>query len=157
MGNPSTARQVYQTFVDLLNKKKYHFDQHDNDLVISMIAQGEDLPQPTIIRVLGDRDVVQILSPIPSKIPEDKRLDAAVAVAAANYGLINGSFDLDMSDGEIRYRVAQGYRNIEFSEDLALYMLGIVFSTTDKYNDRFFMLGRGMMSLEEFIKKDAEG
>lgn len=154
MSNPAAAQKVYQAFIDHMTKKGFHFDRHDDDLVISMIAQGEDLPQPTIIRVLKDRDVVQVLSPIPSKIPEDKRVDGAIAVSVANYGMINGCFDYDMNDGEIRFRLAQSYVDIDFNDELVRYMLGIVFFTTDKYNDRFFMLGKGMMSLEDFINKE---
>ena len=105
--------------------------------------------------MLDDRDVFQILSPIPSHIPEDKRIDAAVAVSVANYGMINGCFDLDMSDGEIRFRVAQGYEGMELSNEFIKYIMGIVFFTTDKYNDKFFMLGKGLMSLEQFIEQES--
>ena len=154
MGHSAKGTQVYQMFKKHLEEKNFKFDAHDDDLVITMTVHGEDLPQPTIIRVLDERDVFQILSPIPSHIPEDKRFDAAVAVSVANYGMINGSFDLDMSDGEIRFRVAQGYRGMELSDEFMDYILSIVFYTTDKYNDRFFMLGKGMMSLEQFIEQE---
>ena len=85
---------------------------------------------------IGARDDLELL-----RIPEDKRMDAAVAVAIANYGMINGSFDLDMSDGEIRFRVTQSYADMELSQECISYLIGIVFFTTDKYNDKFFMLG----------------
>ncbi len=154
MGHSAKGTQVYQMFKKHLEENDFKFDAHDDDLVITMTVHGEDLPQPTIIRVLDERDVFQILSPIPYHIPEDKRVDAAVAVSVANYGMINGSFDLDMSDGEIRFRVAQGYRGMELSDEFMDYILSIVFYTTDKYNDRFFMLGKGMMSLEQFIEQE---
>lgn len=150
----STGREVYEVFKAYLDKRKFTYTPKDDEMVIILTVHGEDLPQPTIIRVLDDRKVVQVLSPIPSKIPEDKRADAAIAVAVANYGLINGSFDLDMSDGEIRYRVAQGFMDCDFPMELANYIMQIVFFTTDKYNDRFFMLGKGMLSLADFISKE---
>lgn len=154
MSNSARGTQVYQMFKKHLEENNFKFDAHDDDLVLTMTVRGEDLPQPTIIRVLDDRDVFQILSPIPSHIPEDKRVDAAVAVSVANYGMINGCFDLDMSDGEIRFRVAQGYEGMELSDEFIKYILGVTFFTTDKYNDKFFMLGKGMMSLEQFIEQE---
>ncbi|MBQ6594336.1 MAG: hypothetical protein IJH78_01585 [Clostridia bacterium] len=154
MATEMQARRVYEEFKTWLNSKNFRYDPHDNDLVISMTVRGEDLPQPTLIRVMADRDVVQILSPIPGNIPENKRMDAAVAVAVANYGLINGSFDLDMNDGEIRYRVCQSFKESQVNQEMVGYLLNVVFFTTDKYNDAFFMLGKGMMSLEDFIKKE---
>ncbi len=154
MSHSEKAVRVYEAFKAHLQAKDFHFDPHDDDLVITMTVHGEDLPQPTIIRVIDERDLVQILSPIPSSIPEDKRTDAAVAVAVANYGTLNGSFDYDMSDGEIRFRVTQSYIDCEVSDDLIRYLLGITFFTTDKYNDRFFMLGKGLLDLAKFIEME---
>ena len=154
MSNSEKGIQVYQMFKKHLEENDFKFEAHDDDLVLTMTVHGEDLPQLTIIRVLDDRDVLQILSPIPSHIPEDKRVDAAVAVSVANYGMINGCFDLDMRDGEIRFRVAQGYEGMELSEEFIRYILSVAFFVTDKYNDKFFMLGKGMMSLEQFIEQE---
>lgn len=150
------AKQVYELFKQDLTNGKIKYEPHDDDLVISMTVHGEDLPQPTLIMVDEDREVVRLLSPLPSKIPEDKRMEAAVAVATANYGLVNGSFDYDMSDGEIRYRVCQSYAGTVLNEETVRYLLGVIFITTDKYNDLFFMLGKGMISLEDFLKKEQE-
>ena len=156
MANSEKAVKVYELFKKHLQDNKFRFDERPEELIISLTVHGDDLPQPTIIRVMDDRDLVQVLSPIPSKIPEDKRIDAAVAVSVANYGIVNGSFDYDMSDGEIRFRVTQSYKDMELSEECVRYILSIAFHTTDKYNDRFFMLGKGMMTLEQFIEKDGE-
>lgn len=153
----STGRDVYNLFKRHLTANNFHYETDDDKLLIRMTVHGNDLPQPTFIHVFDDRNVVQIVSPIPGNMPEDKRADAAVAVAVANYGMINGCFDLDMSDGMITFRLAQGFQGVEVSEELVRYMLGLVFFTTDKYNDRFFMLGKGMMSLEQFIEKENEG
>ena len=40
------------------------------------------------------------------------------------------------------------------SEELIHYILAIVFLTTDKYNDKFFMLGKGMLTLDKFIEAE---
>ena len=150
------ARDVFQAFKNHLDSMNFRYDANESELVIRLTVHGDDLPQPTIIRVMGDREVVQILSPIPCKMPEDKRVDGAIAVSVANYGMINGSFDYDMEDGEIRFRVAMSYRGIDLNDDLIKYILGIVFFTTDKYNDRFFMVAKGLMTLEQFIDKEKE-
>lgn len=156
MSDSAKAMRVYGMFKQHLTDHNFKFEARDAEMVLFLTVHGEDLPQPTIIRVMDDRDIVQILSPIPHRIPEDKRVDAAIAVSVANYGLINGSFDLDMNDGEIRYRVAQSFRDAELADTTVGYLLGVVFFTTDKYNDRFFMLGKGMMTLEQFIEKENE-
>lgn len=145
---------VYQMIKKHLDEKDFHYEADDDRLVLKLIVHGEDLPQPTFIEVDDDRELMSVLSPIPSRIPEERRVDAAVAVSVANYGMITGGFDLDMSDGEIRFRVSQTFRGMEMSDEAIGYTLAITFITTDKYNDKFFMLGKGLMSLEQFIEQE---
>ncbi len=152
MDQHEEAVRVYDKFIDHLNSKNFHYTEHKDHLVIELTVRGEDLPQPTYIEIIEQRGVLRIISPIPARFPEDKRVDAAVAVATANYGIVNGSFDLDMSDGEVRFRVAMRYRNMDIDDEMIHYLLAIVFMTTDKYNDRFFMLMKGMMTIEKFIE-----
>ena len=134
--------------------RNFHYDSHDEDLALTLTVHGDDLPQFTIVRVMDDREVIQITSPIPGSIPEDKRIDAAVAVAVANQGIINGCFDFDLSDGQINFRIEQSYAGMELSEEFIKYLFGVTFLTTDKYNDKFFMLSKGMLSLEQFIEQE---
>jgi hypothetical protein len=42
---------------------------------------------------------------IPEVVPEARRREAAEVVVRANYGLAVGAFDLDMSDGELSFRL----------------------------------------------------
>ena len=154
MGFSEKGIQVYETIKKHLQSNDFGFEPHDDALVLTLTVHGDDLPQPTLIRVMDDRDIIQIVSPIPTTIPEDKRVDAAIAVTVANQGMINGCFDLDMSDGEVQFRVAQSYRGIEINDEFLNYFLGVAFYTTDRYNDKFFMLGKGMMTLEQFIEQE---
>lgn len=41
----------------------------------------------------------------PMKADEETRLAVAEYVTRANYGLLNGNFELDMRDGEVRYKM----------------------------------------------------
>ena len=147
------AAQVYQLIKSHLTSKGIRYDPHDDDQVITMTAQGDDLPMPVLIRVIGEREVLHIASPLPGKVPEDKRIDAAVALAAINNHLMNGSFDLDLDSGLIVYRVCQSFHDNDISEEQIHYLLAIVFITTDEYNDTLFMLAKGAMTLEQLLEK----
>jgi hypothetical protein len=69
---------------------------------------------------------------------------------------VDGCFDYDLSDGQILFRLTSSYRDSLLSEALFEYMVMVSASTIDKYNDRFFMLAKGMISLEQFIEMDGE-
>ena len=147
------AAQVYQLIKSHLSSKGMKFEPHDDDKVITMTAQGEDLPMPLLIRVIGDREVLHISSPLPGRIPEDKRIDTAVALAAINNHLMNGNFDLDLDSGLVVYRVCQSFHDNDISEEQIHYLLAIVFITMDEYNDTLFMMAKGMLTLEQLLEK----
>ena len=49
---------------------------------------------------------VVVYSVAPFNIPEEHRLPAAEYLTRANYGLIIGNFELDMEDGEVRFKTS---------------------------------------------------
>ena len=151
------GKEIFQMFVDYLNSINFNFDTDEDHLVIHFTAQGNDLPQPTIIQIIEERTVIRILSPIPGDIPEDKRVETAIAVASANDHMLNGRFDFNMERGKLVFNLVQFYGDMDITETVIRYMFSVVFGSTDKYNDRFFMLGKGMMSLEDFLNKENEG
>lgn len=145
------AEKVYKTMVKALKAKNWKFAEHENDLTIVSSYTGEDIPITYLMRVDSEREVVQYLSPLPFKIEESKRIDAAVAVCVANYGLVNGSFDFDITDGEIRYRLTTSFCDSELGEGFFYDMMATAVITTDNYNDKFMMLNKGLITLQQFI------
>ena len=148
------ALNVYEQMCTMLDNKGFKYTRHDDDLVISCTVRGEDIPMDMLIFVHEEQQLVRILSPMPFDVPEDKRFDMAVAVCVANYGIIDGSSDYDLSDGDLRFRLTSSFRESILSEDLLEYMFMVSAVTTDRYNDKFMMLAKGMMSIEQFIEQD---
>lgn len=152
--NMKKAKEVFDSLVKMLDERDWKYEKHEEDLLIKATIRGEDLPVTFIVLVNAKSEVVQFISSLPFNMPEDKRVDGAIAVCKANYGLINGSFDYDLSDGEIRFRLTTSYRNSILSDDLLEYMIMVSASTVDNYNDKFFMLAKGMMTVQQFIEQD---
>ena len=151
------ARQVYNNLVNMLETRDWKFERFDDDLVIRSGIKGEDLPIEFIIFIKPQNQVIQFISKLPFSVPEDKRVEAAVAVSIANYGLVDGSFDYDINDGELRYRLTSSYRASLIGDDLFEYMIMCAASTVDDYNDRFFMLCKGMIDIEKFAELEKNG
>lgn len=153
--NSEKAKKIYATLISMLDSKEWHYDRHDDDLVIKSGVVGDDLPIEFIVAVKEQSEVVQFLSKLPFHISEDKRIDGAIAVCVANNGLNDGSFDYDVTDGTIIFRLTTSYRGSDtINEDLFTYIIGISAGTVDKYNDRFLALSTGNMSLQDFIAKE---
>ena len=150
------AVEVYGTLCSMLDNINWKYDKIEEKLMIKSGVKGEDLPIDFIVVVKPRNQVVQFISSMPFNMPEDKRVEGALAVCTANYGLVDGSFDYDLSDGQIIFRLTSSYRDSLLSEALFEYMVMVSASTIDKYNDLFFMLAKGMITLEQFMEKDGE-
>jgi hypothetical protein len=154
MANMEKAREVFNTLVSMLDRREWSYDKHEERLLISSGVASEDFPVSFIVVVQPEAEVVQFLSRMPFEIPEDKRIDGAIAVCVANYGLRDGSFDYDINDGTIIFRLTSSYRESTVGEALFEYMIGVSAGTVDKYNDKFFMLAKGMMTIQQFMEQE---
>ena len=93
------GQDVYETICKMFDDMEYHYERHDEDLVITCKVHGDDIPMDMIFRVHAERQLVSMLSPMPFKIPEEYRTDIAMATTIINDRLVDGSFDFDLSDG----------------------------------------------------------
>lgn len=152
--NMNKAREVYLTLVKTLESRGWNFDRHDNDLVISSAVKGEDLPIEFIVVVNAKQQVVEFLSRLPFEMPENKRVDGAVAVCAANDGLCDGSFDYNIQSGRITFRLTSSFcGDTVLGDELFEYMILVASATVDKFNDKFLMLAKSAVSLAQFIEE----
>ena len=154
--NEARAREIYNNFVNMLVSRDWTFEQFDEDMVIKSAIKGEDLPIQFFIFFMPEKETLQFISVLPFKVAEDMRVDLSIAVNVANYGLLNGSFDYDISDGEIRFRLTQSYKDSQLGDDLFEYMIYCGATTVDKYNDKFLALSKGLITVQDFIDKDSE-
>ena len=147
---------VFKSLVKMLDTRDWKYEKHEEKLLIKSGIKGDDLPVEFIVVVKPRNEVVQFISQLPFNMPEDKRVDGAIAICVANYGLVDGSFDYDINDGSIIFRLTSSYRSSDLGLDLFEYMIMVAASTVDSYNDKFFMLSKGAMTLQQFIKQEQE-
>jgi hypothetical protein len=152
MDEKKLAKSVYETACSALTNRDWKYTRHDDDLTLSFGARGDDLPMDFVLMVNPRAQVISLFSPLPYKVAEEKRVEAALAVSVANYGLINGCFDYDLSDGEIRFRMCSSFRDSLIGEELINYMVVASAGTVDDYNDKFLMISKGIWGIEQFIE-----
>jgi hypothetical protein len=54
--------------------------------------------------VVDAQNLVLLFSVCPLRVPSDRRSEASLFLTHANHGLVAGNFELDLADGEIRYK-----------------------------------------------------
>ena len=147
------AQNVYNTMCAMLDEKKVRYEKHLEDLVVTFTMHGEDIPMNFILNIDANRELVRLLSPLPLTFEGDSRLKGAIATSCVNYLLADGSFDFDYNSGRILFRMTSSYMDSLVSKDLFEYMVAVAGYTIDDYNDKFLLLAKGKLPLEEFFKK----
>jgi hypothetical protein len=72
-------------------------------------------------------------SVFPVRAPENQLADVAEFINRANFGMIIGNFELDYSDGEIRYKTSVDIEDVDLSDPLLRHMIYANVLTMDKY------------------------
>lgn len=150
--NLKSAKTTYETLCKALDHNDFHYKKDEENLIIELVAQGEDLPIEIRVAVEQQPMLIVLTSHLPVVIPEDKRLDTAVAISVINYNLVDGSFDFDIKSGHLFFRMSNSFRESLVGEDLFMYMVLVSCKTIDDFNDKLLMLSKGMMTLEQFVK-----
>lgn len=146
------ALSVYETICRALDKDDWKYTKNDEELVINCKARGEDLPLDLYFMVHPGSQAVSLVSPMPFRIADDKKVELAVAVCVANDHILNGCFDFNIANGDISFRMVSSFRESILSEELFLYMIWTSAQIVDDYNDKFLMISKGMMSLDQLAE-----
>lgn len=65
------------------------------------------------VRVTKDLEQILFYSVAPLMIPEESRLAVAEFITRANYAMALGNFEMDFSDGEVRFKTSIDVTNVE--------------------------------------------
>ena len=150
--NVKQALEVYNTLRQALNEMEYRYTEDIEKLRIRLTVYGDDIPMDLLIIIDADRMLIRLMSSLPFKMSEDKRVEGSLLTNHVNYLLADGSFDYDMRDGEILLRLTASYRESLISTALLRYMINVSCSTIDKVNDKFMLVNKGAMSLSDFVE-----
>ncbi len=145
------AKDLYDRMCKYLEKKEWKFERDDDELVIHFIVSGDDIPMVFILQIDSERELIRLCSPVPVRFDEGKRIEGAIAACYVTNLLADGSFDYDISDGSISFRMTSSFKNSRIGEELIEYMIGYSSVAVDKYNDQFFALNKGVLSISDFI------
>lgn len=152
MSKEMEAKSMLKTLCQTLDKMSWHYNCDEEKSIVYTSAVGEDLSMKLYIKVDADRGVMYLKSGMPFDTPKDKINEMALAVIAANWSMLNGSFEMDMDDGYIAFKVVIPFMESIVSEKVCRYLINLSCDMIDKYNDKFKALAQGEMTLSEFIE-----
>jgi hypothetical protein len=82
---------------------------------------------------LEDEQQVLVYSVLPTAVPPDRLVEAALFLTRANFGLVIGNFELDLESGEIRFKTSVDVEGVEINDALVDHLLLAGVIATDRY------------------------
>lgn len=146
-----TATMIYNQLCNVLDNRKWTYERHDEDLIVRFRVHGEDVPMDFVFGVDVERQLLRLKSKLPFNFAEDKRMEGAIATSSVNYMLVDGYFEYDITDGETSFKITTSCRDSLISNETIEYMLRCALFVVEEFNDKFMMISKGYMSLEQFF------
>ncbi len=107
MKNRTYSKSIANAINNFLTEDDWHFSFDDQCglFKFGLNLKGRIKKVSYIVDVKDDEYVVYAISPLGADEDDEKMMATMVEfICRANYGLKNGNFELDMRDGEIRYK-----------------------------------------------------
>lgn len=150
--NTATASEIFNMICSSLDKLKIKYEKNDVDLSVKCVIFGRDIPIDTKLYVDIENKLIVFQSNLKTVFPPEKIVNAAVAINAVNFNVIDGAFGLDVLNGTVDFKLSCSFEERQVTNDLVAYIILCSFNTVDAVNDKLEQLLKEEIELEEFIK-----
>jgi hypothetical protein len=143
--------EILDTAASFFEEDGWPFTQFEGQPVLQMGFRGENGQWTCIAQAREEQSQFLFYSLCPVNAPEDRRPAVAELLTRANYGLFIGNFELDLDDGEIRYKTSIDVEGDRLSPALVQQLAYANVFTMDRYLPGMMGLIYGHISPEEAI------
>ena len=118
---------------EFLTDDKWSFDRIEEHNVISTDVKAENATYRLHFLADDKARLIMLYATPSNHLPEERRLAAADFLTRANFGLRIGNFELDMGDGQVRYKVSLDVEGGVLSPMMVKNMVGAAVTTFERY------------------------
>lgn len=129
--------RLYDTLVMFLQEDEWKFTRLEGEDTIVLTFNCANATYLCYAQARESQQQVVFYTIYPLRAPEEKRVQAAEFTARVNYGLVLGNLELDMNDGEVRYKTSADVGATPFTLPLLRSLMQINLSTADRYYPAF--------------------
>ncbi len=140
MSTNTESVKAFETVERFFQERGWKFTRDSEKQVLRMVVAGDYGQYVCYAHVVDERPLVLFHSTVSVRVPEEKRPAVAEYLTRANWCLWLGNFEMDYSDGEVRYKTGLDVRDGE----LTMGMVGVLVFANLQTMDRYFP---GMMSV----------
>lgn len=108
-----SAGRVYSTITAYFDEAGWDYDAVGDGITVVCSFKGSKHSWRCLAQAVEGRTLALFYSLALDEVPPERRGEAAVLVTRANYGLLEGAFELDLDDGELRLRTSVGLDRLD--------------------------------------------
>lgn len=121
--------------------------------ILQMSYNGNNAQWTCYTYVSDEKEQFTFYSLCPVKVPSQKLANMAEFLTRANYGIAIGNFEMDFSDGEIRYKTSIDVEGTEINTALIKPLVYANVLTMDRYLPGIMAVISGDVAPEAAIQK----
>ncbi len=145
------GEKVLDTICAMLDGEELKYGRNDEDMSVQLSFNSDDFDIILVFKVFPERDLITLFSPLTFTAPEDGRQDIAMAMTVLNNVTYDGLWTINISNGDMEFRMTNSYCDSIVGKDCYKDMMGMAITANSKFAAKFFMLGKGAMSFEQFM------
>ncbi len=152
-----TNKEALERFEEAIRQEGFRYgvdqDRNGNDY-IKMGFNIDSRLTKTDLRIIFRNNFVLVYAYSPLKVDQDQLSRVARYITMANFGLKAGGFEMDYSDGEVRYKVFLETRFLdELPHGLIMHSIRVALGMMERYGDGLATLMMGYSDPETEIEK----
>ncbi len=132
--------RIYDEMTKFLESEKLVFQPFPERGYAALHFTGTRVSWRCFAVANDELEVFKLLVQLPERVPGDQRAPMAEFITRANFGLNVGAFEMDMSDGELRFRVGVDLENTADCAPLLRQCLAAGLTTAERYYPGFMSI-----------------
>lgn len=124
---------LFETLVGYFDRDGWKYRRMEDYSALEMGVAGENGNYRLVVLVDGERAIVRFLTFVEGKVAEPRRREVMEYVTRANYGLLLGNFELDLGDGEVRFKCSVDVEESTITYRQYQNLLFVSLATMDRY------------------------
>lgn len=143
--------EMLDAVIEFFTQDNWPFSQIKDQPILRLGFQGNHGQWNCFAQVREDQQQFVFYSLFPVNVPEDKRLAVSEFTSRANYGIMIGNLEIDMDDGQVRYKTSIDVEEDRLSAALIKQLVYTNVLTMDRYLPGIMSVIYGNVSPREAV------
>lgn len=146
-------KTILSVLEDFFQNDDWNYVRLEDTTILNMAFQGQNGRYECFAQAREQQHQCVFYSVSPLKVPPEKRHVVMEFITRANYGMVLGNFELDLSDGEVRYRTSLDVEDVDFTPTMVRNLVYPNLLIMDRYFPGVMRVVYGGLTAEEAIQE----